>query len=118
MAPVDLTANAPVPKLRGVYAIKNTATGHIYIGSARTLSDRYTVWRYRLKNRLASKVLLGAIAVAPPDRWIFVVLVASDDLSLPQMYRLEQAAIDRARAAGAKVLNVKDAPLRRSRDVG
>jgi hypothetical protein len=101
-----LTCATAAPALRGVYAIKNSASGAIYIGSSRTIRERYHNWRASFKSGHNISIAMEAeINTAPRDCWVFIVLVASDDLSPEEMFRLEYGALNKARDAGAKILN-------------
>lgn len=80
------------PKSPGIYALKNTKTGHVYIGQSTNLARRLAEWRMLITNKVGrtSKDLM-AMAGSPED-WEFQVLAI---VGRDQLNDLEIKAIER-----------------------
>lgn len=92
------------PRTSGVYLLKNSATGQLYVGQATDLRRRWLEWRSAFTEGIGvkSKTMLDAIKTTQPQDWTYEVLaeVAAADLD-----RLERHAIARLESKGPLLLN-------------
>lgn len=88
---------ASPPPSPGVYLIRNTQTGQVYIGQSMDLRRRFNEWRSVFLSRLGVKSfrLLGAVTDAAPENWEFTVLTVMPGASKEELSKLEDRAIQR-----------------------
>ena len=89
----------------GIYLIKNSTTGQVYVGASRDLRRRYSTWRGVFGSGLGAtnKELDTAVRGSNVEDWVFHVFM---ECPVDQLFDMERKVIDSTRdKIGDKLLN-------------
>lgn len=97
----------PRPKnCAGIYALSNSSTGEIYIGSTENLYRRLVSWRTILEHGIAAPRVQKAFDTTFGRGWVFVVIEEMPGASTSKLRELEDRLVETYRS-NSLVLNEK-----------
>lgn len=95
------------PPVAGLYMLRNTVTGMLYVGKAINLKVRHQEWRAVFRSGLGHKSQKLRAAMTDPAEWEFVVVKETPGVIGKDLLALEAKLIDACfRQAPARTLNI------------